>query len=461
MNSPGAFLFVCLIVASLASVDAQLNTTAAHRQLLDRLQYPGYDSGVRPYPDGQAVTVEVDVVFVSVGPVNEMDMTWGASFYLRQEWTDERLVLEVGNGNKVKLDRGHVSKLWLPDLFFPNSKEGRKHVLTVPNHLIYVNTSTGRVLYSQRITVVLNCEMDLIKFPHDNQTCYLKMESYSFTTADLSMRWSSSRSATSLLPTANMPDFSIQGFTTMDCTATYAIGTFPCLQATLRMSRQIGFYIFQTYLPSVLTVILSWASFWIDHEAVPARISVGLLTVLTITTQLSGSRAQLPRVPYIKAIDVWMSANLVFVFAAYMEYAAVTVLSRKYKKNLSRSKFAEQQNDKRVCACTCLPTKQVSNPPPSPSFHPVSDSSENATFNAITFEENVVTENTSISAEPTVPDSPAGEASRQTKATRAPSRSQLDSKDTGRRVDKMSRGFFPLAYAIFNIVYWLYYLVVT
>ena len=71
------------------------------------------------------------------------------------------------------------------------------------------------------------------------------------------------------------------------------------------MKLEIGSYIFQTYLPSILIVILSWASFWIDHEAVPARISVGLLTVLTITTQLSGSRAQLPRVPYIKVSKSW------------------------------------------------------------------------------------------------------------------------------------------------------------
>ena len=30
-----------------------------------------------------------------------------------------------------------------------------------------------------------------------------------------------------------------------------------------------------------------------------------------------------------------MSTNLVFVFAAYMEYAVVTVLSRQYKKTIS------------------------------------------------------------------------------------------------------------------------------
>ena len=50
----------------------------------------------------------------------------------------------------MKLDRDDVNKLWVPDMFFSNSKEGRKHKLTVENHLVYINASTGRILYSQR-----------------------------------------------------------------------------------------------------------------------------------------------------------------------------------------------------------------------------------------------------------------------------------------------------------------------
>ena len=49
------------------------------------------------------------------------------------------------------------------------------------------------------------------------------------------------------------------------------IGDFPCLKAKFSFRRQYGFYLLQTYIPSVLIVILSWVSFWINIDAVPAR----------------------------------------------------------------------------------------------------------------------------------------------------------------------------------------------
>jgi len=72
------------------------------------------------------------------------------------------------------------------------------------------------------------------------------------------------------------------------------------------MRRDIGYFFIQVYVPSILIVILSWVSFWINVDASPARVSLGLLTVLTTTTMSGGARSSLPRVSYIKAIDVWM-----------------------------------------------------------------------------------------------------------------------------------------------------------
>lgn len=58
----------------------------------------------------------------------------------------------------------------------------------------------------------------------------------------------------------------------------------------------MGYYLIQMYIPSLLIVILSWVSFWINMDAAPARVALGITTVLTMTTQSSGSRASLPKV---------------------------------------------------------------------------------------------------------------------------------------------------------------------
>ena len=60
-----------------------------------------------------------------------------------------------------------------------------------------------------------------------------------------------------------------------------------------------------------------------------SRISLGVLTILTMTTQTTGVRQSLPRVSYVKSIDVWMATCLMFVFAALLEFAIVNVLCRK------------------------------------------------------------------------------------------------------------------------------------
>ena len=131
------------------------------------------------------------------------------------------------------------------------------------------------------------------------------------------------------------------------------IGSFPCLRAHIHLERRLRAYVLSTFLPSILIVLLSWVSFWIrpafdycntvrevsfwiDLESVPARISLGILTMLTITTQSSVHLRNMPAVSFTKAIDVWMATCLVFVFGSFIEYSVVNVLAR-------REKMSQQQ----------------------------------------------------------------------------------------------------------------------
>ena len=136
-----------------------------------------------------------------------------------------------------------------------------------------------------------------------------------------------------------LPQFKIMGHKLADCTKSYTSGQYTCLRATFVLKREIGYYMIQIYIPSFLIVVLrnpwkfkneskillehifwlfrSWVSFWIAVEATPARVSLGITTVLTITSMRSEAGSSLPKVSYVKAIDIWLSLcmgkNLKFI----------------------------------------------------------------------------------------------------------------------------------------------------
>jgi gamma-aminobutyric acid receptor subunit beta len=71
----------------------------------------------------------------------------------------------------------------------------------------------------------------------------------------------------------------------------------------------------------------------------------GITTVLTMTTISTGVRSSLPRISYVKAIDIYLVMCFVFVFAALLEYAAVnyTYWGARAKKKSKKSKEAEDK----------------------------------------------------------------------------------------------------------------------
>ena len=64
--------------------------------------------------------------------------------------------------------------------------------------------------------------------------------------------------------------------------------------------RNFGHHLIQTYLPTVLIVTISWVSFFLEASAVPARVSLGITTFLTMITLNSGAKIGLPPVSYVK-----------------------------------------------------------------------------------------------------------------------------------------------------------------
>ncbi|CAG2113221.1 unnamed protein product [Medioppia subpectinata] len=52
-------------------------------------------------------------------------------------------------------------------------------------------------------------------------------------------------------------------------------GTFSKLTVTFTLRREFGHFILDIYIPSILFVISSWTSFWVEIPAAPARVTLG------------------------------------------------------------------------------------------------------------------------------------------------------------------------------------------
>ena len=86
-------------------------------------------------------------------------------------------------------------------------------------------------------------------------------------------------------------------------------GEYSCLTVDLTFKREFSYYLLTIYVPCCMLVIVSWVSFWLDPNAVPARVSLGVTTLLTMSTQTASINNSLPPVAYTKAIDVWTGVS--------------------------------------------------------------------------------------------------------------------------------------------------------
>ena len=64
--------------------------------------------------------------------------------------------------------------------------------------------------------------------------------------------------------------------------------------------RRLGHFLFHTYFPTIIVVIVSWFSFWMKPQEVMERVMLGVTSLLTIFAQHAISNQSLPPVSYLK-----------------------------------------------------------------------------------------------------------------------------------------------------------------
>ncbi|XP_048815638.1 gamma-aminobutyric acid receptor subunit gamma-4 [Lagopus muta] len=405
-------------------------------QILNSL-LKNYDNKLRPDIGIKPTFIDVDIYVNSIGPVSVIQMEYTIDIFFAQTWYDRRLRFN-STLKALTLNTNMVSRIWIPDTFFRNSKRADSHWITTPNQLLRI-WNDGKVLYTLRLTIEAECLLQLQNFPMDTHSCPLVFSSYGYPREEIVYRWRRYSIEVSDQRTWRLYQFDFTGLRNTSEVLRTGAGEYMVMTVSFDLSRRMGYFAIQTYIPCILTVVLSWVSFWIKRDSTPARTSLGITTVLTMTTLSTISRKHLPRVSYITAMDLFVSVCFIFVFAALMEYATLNYLVGNKKPLEHNSRKAR------------LPPAgaQVM-----PSFTAI-----NININSIMHWPPEIEEDDDDD-----PGSPCLEGKECERFFCCIEDCQTGMWREGRvrihisRLDSYSRVFFPTAFLLFNIVYWIAYL---
>ncbi|XP_022092153.1 glycine receptor subunit alpha-4-like [Acanthaster planci] len=463
--------------SSTASVDESQGMSQSYEDIVDMPEsswvlltlMKTYDKRIRPNFGGLPTIVACSVFVLSMDEVTEVTMDYGMTILLEEYWNDPRLAYaNISTLPYISSGMSVAEKIWVPDLFFANEKRASFHEVTVHNRLIRVYPD-GDIFYSMKLSLVLYCHMDFKAFPMDKQRCKTAIESYQSTEDELIVLWKMPNPV-AMATEISLPQYSMQPdipFGT--CQNRVSTGpsnaNFSCIQFSFTLVRELTFYIIQTYIPTSLLVLISWVSFWIDIGQAAARVSLGVTTVLTMTTTTVGygAFAGLPKVSYTKAIDLWFDACLSFVIGSLFEYAVVHYLWTKDKAEKHIRWAASRESFKSPAPYHAGNSPQTnsyiySNTYKDPSFRDQCSEtdSQNSRFGSrYNYQTNyrTVRKNSYTGHQDSDPEVGYSKLQHEGNVLAARKRCKL----IAIRIDRLSRVFFPVTYVVFVITYWVCY----
>ncbi|TMS40079.1 hypothetical protein L596_006504 [Steinernema carpocapsae] len=294
--------------------------TQVINQLLDAEVY-----NKQQIPKSSGVLIKVEFWIQQIISVSELTNDFELDMYINELWDDPNLSFKHLNSCKdtMTMSQACLRKIWTPNSCFVNSKIATIH--DSPSESVFLTLfSNGSVWVNYRVRVKGPCNMNLAKFPMDEQTCSLIYESFNYNIDQVRMQWNSaSRTPVNVLGTIQLPDFDLKLIEPKLVMVQYPAGNWDELVVTFTFRRRYVWYFLQCFVPTYLTIFISWVAFSLGANAIPARTMLGVNALLAMIFQFGSIMRSLPRVSYIKAIDVWILVSMTFIFLSLMELAIV------------------------------------------------------------------------------------------------------------------------------------------
>ncbi|XP_044259895.1 glutamate-gated chloride channel isoform X5 [Tribolium madens] len=346
-------------------LDNLLRATRYDKRLLPPVQDADFCCGLQSPEDAEfemrnissskqreTVKVDVSVLLLSLASPDESSLKYEVEFLLQQQWFDPRL--KYSNQSRYDFLNAihHHNDIWLPDTYFIMHGDFKDPL--IPMHFSLRIYRNGTVFYSMRRHLILSCQGHLNIFPFDDPECSFSLESISYEMKSIKYVWKNDEDVlkkSSSLATLNAYLIKNQtsecnqknnwraedgnvpadddGHHGCDLCQKQFKGNYSCLGVRLIFTRDRAFYFTTVFIPGIILVTSSFITFWLEWNAVPARVMIGVTTMLNFFTTSNGFRSTLPVVSNLTAMNVWDGVCMCFIYASLLEFVCVNYVGRK------------------------------------------------------------------------------------------------------------------------------------
>ncbi len=249
-------------------------------------------------------------------------------------------MLRKSSQNEINLDE--AKKIWVPRVTFFNTQlqklneinertiftvsrrtDPLPQILQKPQNTYTYDGAKNPIDYLHIYSEKFTCDYDLALYPFDKQSCRVIL---ALTEQD--------REVSRLIPKE------IKYVGPVDLLQYYVIKTvsetatlFPnirVVEVSIIFGRRILNVMLSSYLPTLMTCLISLATYYFDARYFEASVCVNVTAMLALTTMYVGITDALPRTSYIKMIDIWLvfclSVPFFEVILQVSTYATLSVL---------------------------------------------------------------------------------------------------------------------------------------